>query len=40
VENMLQVRLSLMLCQNDLESLTVPMDVILYTSDSITVCYL
>lgn len=32
--------LSLLLCQNDLESLAVPLDIIFCTSDSVTVCYL
>ena len=40
MENVLKICLSLMLCQNDLESLAVPLDVILYASDSVTICYL
>lgn len=39
MENVLQICLSLMLCQNNLESLAVPLDVICI-SDSVTVCYL
>jgi len=33
VENVFHVRLLLMLCKNDLESLAVPLEVIFYTSD-------